>query len=82
MREDSLLCAEGLGLLREGKRVLKAVSFSIAPGEAWGVIGASGSGKTTLLNLLLGLLEPSEGRITFQGGPWSPLPERERRLRR
>ena len=62
--------------------MLKAVSFSIAPGEAWGVIGASGSGKTTLLNLLLGLLEPSEGRITFQGGPWSPLPERERRLRR
>ena len=62
--------------------MLKAVSFSIAPGEAWGVIGASASGKTPLLNLLLGLLEPSEGRITFQGGPWSPLPERERRLRR
>ena len=56
--------------------------LTIATGEAWGVIGASGSGKTTLLNLVLGLLEPHEGRITIQGAPWSPLPERDRRLRR
>ncbi len=62
--------------------MLDDVSFSIAPGEAWGVIGTSGSGKTTLLNLLLGLLEPSGGSISFQGAPWSPLPERERRPRR
>jgi len=61
---------------------LADVSFSIAPGEAWGVIGASGSGKTTLLNLVLGLLEPSEGGIFLLGAPWSPLPERERRQRR
>jgi ABC-type glutathione transport system ATPase component len=61
---------------------LDDVSFTIAPGEAWGVIGASGSGKTTLLNLVLGLLEPTEGRITLEGAPWSPRPERDRRLRR
>lgn len=58
------------------------MSFSIAPGEAWGVLGGSGSGKTTLLNLVLGLLEPSEGAISFLGAPWSPQPERARRLRR
>ena len=62
--------------------MLDAVSFSIAPGEAWGVIGTSGAGKTTLLNLVLGLLEPSQGGISFQGEPWSPLPERGRRQRR
>ena len=71
-----------MGLLREGKRVLEDVSFTITPVEAWGVIGASGSGKTTLLNLVLGLVEPTEGRITLEGEPWSPLSERERRLRR
>ena len=76
---EPLLCAEGLGLLREGKRVLDDVSFSIAPGEAWGVVGESGSGKTTLLKLLLGLLEPTAGRVTLEGAPWSPLTERERR---
>ncbi len=58
------------------------LSFSIAPGEAWGVIGTSGSGKTTLLNLVLGLLEPTGGRILLEGEPWSPLPEGDRRLRR
>lgn len=58
------------------------MSFSIAPGEAWGVVGESGAGKSTLLNLVLGLLEPSEGRITLEGASWSPLPERERRFRR
>ena len=56
--------------------------LTLATGEAWGVVGESGAGKSTLLNLVLGLLEPTEGRITLEGGPWSPLPERERRLRR
>jgi ABC-type glutathione transport system ATPase component len=56
--------------------------LSIAPGEAWGILGASGSGKTTLLNLVLGLIEPSEGHIALAGQPWSPLLERERRARR
>jgi peptide/nickel transport system ATP-binding protein len=77
-----VLCAEGLGLLREGNWALKDVSFTIAPGEAWGVIGESGAGKSTLLNLVLGLLEPSEGCIALEGEPWSPLPEWERRCRR
>lgn len=46
------------------------------------MVGPSGAGKTTLLGLVLGLLEPTEGRILLEGEPWSPLPERERRLRR
>jgi ABC-type glutathione transport system ATPase component len=45
-------------------------------------VGASGAGKSTLLNLVLGLLEPTEGRILLEGAPWSPLPEHERRPRR
>lgn len=46
------------------------------------MIGKSGAGKTTLLNLVLGLVAPTEGRITWEGEPWSPLSERERRIRR
>lgn len=46
------------------------------------MIGESGAGKTTLLNLVLGLVEPTEGRIRLEGAPWSPLTERERRSRR
>ena len=62
--------------------MLEGVSFTIAPGDAWGVIGASGAGKTTLLDLVLGLVEPTTGRITLDEEPWSPLPERQRRIRR
>lgn len=65
-----------------GKEALRDISFSIAPGEALGVIGASGAGKTTLLNLVLRLEEPTEGRILLDGEPWSPLPEPARRARR
>jgi ABC-type glutathione transport system ATPase component len=46
------------------------------------VIGASGAGKTTLANLVLGLQEPTAGRITLDGATWSPLDERRRRGRR
>lgn len=65
-----------------GRDVIRDASFSIAPGEALGLVGASGAGKTTLLHLVLGLLEPTEGRILLEGEPWSPLPERGRRQRR
>ena len=34
-------------------------------GEAIGIIGPSGAGKTTLVDVLLGLLEPSEGEIRY-----------------
>ena len=61
---------------------MRDLSFPVAPGEALGVVGASGAGKTTLLELVLGLREPTEGRITLAGEPWSPLPERQRRSRR
>jgi len=45
-------------------------------------VGESGAGKSTLLNLVLGLMEPTEGRITWEGELWSPLSERERRVHR
>lgn len=47
--------------------VLDNVSFSLRQGEKVAVTGASGAGKSTLLNLLLGLYEPSAGRILLNG---------------
>ena len=48
---------------------LKNINFNIKKGEMVGVIGKSGSGKTTLINLLLGLLEPTDGKITYHSSP-------------
>jgi ATP-binding cassette subfamily B protein len=44
------------------------VGFSLGPGETLGLIGATGSGKTTVLHLLMGFLEPSEGRVLLAPG--------------
>jgi subfamily B ATP-binding cassette protein HlyB/CyaB len=47
--------------------VLKAISFSIAPGQVVGIVGRSGSGKSTLTKLLQRLYLPERGRITIDG---------------
>ena len=51
-------------------RELKAVddiSFQIAPGEIVGLVGPNGAGKTTTINMILGVLEPTAGRIEIEG---------------
>jgi len=45
-------------------------------------VGESGAGKTTLMNLILGLVEPTAGRVLLSGEAWSGLPEKVRRPRR
>jgi branched-chain amino acid transport system ATP-binding protein len=50
-----------------GRRVLDGITFSIAPGERIGLIGANGSGKSSLLNALCGYYPISDGRIEITG---------------
>ena len=44
------------------------VTFTIASGERWGVVGRNGTGKTTLFKLLTGDLSPSQGTVSRQSG--------------
>lgn len=51
----------------EGQEVLHDVSFTIQPREVIGIVGPSGGGKSTLVQLLLGLRDPTSGRILADG---------------
>ena len=46
---------------------VKDVSFEVAPGEVFVVMGLSGSGKSTLIRLLTRLIEPTSGRVVING---------------
>lgn len=55
--------------------ILKGLDFGIARGEVLGIVGGSGSGKSTLGRALVRLLEPSGGRIMFDGQDITHTPE-------
>ncbi|WP_330456812.1 glycine betaine/L-proline ABC transporter ATP-binding protein [Streptomyces sp. NBC_00820] len=54
-------------------------SFTVEPGQIFVVMGLSGSGKSTLLRMLNGLLEPTAGRVLFDGQELTALTDRELR---
>ena len=44
------------------------ITFTVAAGERWGVVGRNGTGKTTLFKLMTGDLAPSKGQVARQSG--------------
>ena len=65
---DTVLRVEDMSVSLGGRPVLDRVSFSVEGGEFCGLIGSNGAGKTTLLRVILGLINPSSGRIVVSGG--------------
>ena len=62
-----ILAAEGLCKSYGALRAVDDVSFAVAPGEIVGLVGPNGAGKTTIINMILGVLEPTAGRIRIDG---------------
>ncbi|WP_415380547.1 ABC transporter ATP-binding protein [Halosimplex sp. TS25] len=63
-------------------RAVDGVSFEIDRGETLGLIGESGSGKSTIAKTVIGIHEPTDGRIRFEGEDVTPQTRKQlRRLR-
>jgi len=58
---------EGVRKSLGGREVLHGVSFALESGKTGAIVGPSGSGKSTLLNVISGLLEADDGRVSIDG---------------
>lgn len=71
--------------LKKEKQFVKAVdglNFHVNKGETLGIVGESGCGKSTMGRSILRLIEPTEGRITFQGKEITSLNDKDLRKMR
>ena len=55
---------------------LDDASFVVEPGRIFGLLGANGAGKTTSMRIVLDILRPDAGRVTWQGSLNTDLPRR------
>lgn len=85
MADEKQVCLSGKGLTkifgfgRQRTLAVDHVNFNFYEGEIVSIVGESGSGKTTLAKMLLGLINPTEGEITFQGQPRDISSQRKRK---
>lgn len=66
------IVVEGIGFYyaeHSDHDVLRSINLTIPRGRAVGIMGTSGCGKSTLADLLIGLLQPTTGRIVIDGKP-------------
>jgi ATP-binding cassette subfamily B protein len=57
------------GYTKDTSLVLKNINLCIAKGERIGFMGVTGSGKSTLLDIVMGLLQPTDGKLTIDQKP-------------
>ncbi|MBO4140724.1 ATP-binding cassette domain-containing protein [Micromonospora tulbaghiae] len=65
----SVLRLDGVDRSFGGRQVLKDVSFDVTAGRMTGFVGGNGAGKTTTMRIILGVLAPDAGQVTWRGQP-------------
>jgi ABC-2 type transport system ATP-binding protein len=64
---DRAVCLDGLTRDFGELRAVDGLTFDVAPGELFGIVGPDGAGKTTTLRMLAGVLRPSSGDASVAG---------------
>lgn len=56
----------------EVEQTLKSVQLSVLPGDIFGLLGPNGAGKTTLMSIMVGILKPGSGSVSYYDGKRVP----------
>jgi ABC-2 type transport system ATP-binding protein len=67
--EQSAICVDHLVKVYRATRAVDDISFDIAAGSVTALLGGNGAGKTTTIGMIMGLTEPTSGRISVLGHP-------------
>jgi lipopolysaccharide export system ATP-binding protein len=78
---EMLLATENLAKAYGGRRVVDGVSINVGAGEIVGLLGPNGAGKTTTFNMVVGVVRPDEGRVSFRDQEITRLPMHQRARR-
>ena len=76
--DETVLSAQGLVMRFGGITATNHVTLNLQRGARHALIGPNGAGKTTLINLLTGVLQPTEGRISLEGRDITDLAPHQR----
>ena len=64
----TLLSCSAVGISFGATTLLKDVTFTVAAGDRWGIVGRNGCGKSSLFKIITGALQPSAGSVSRQPG--------------
>ena len=73
-----LLATENLAKAYRGRRVVDGVSVNVCTGEIVGLLGPNGAGKTTTFNMVVGVVRPDAGHVSFRDRKITRLPMHKR----
>ena len=62
-----MIQTQGLSKTFAGLTAVNGVDLQVTPGEVFGLVGPNGAGKTTLIRMILGIIDPSAGRLSVMG---------------
>lgn len=70
----SVLKAESVAKSYSGRRVVNGISLAVQGGEVVGLLGPNGAGKTTTFHMMVGLVQPDEGKVMLNGDDLTDAP--------
>jgi iron complex transport system ATP-binding protein len=79
MTQPALVLRE-VGFVRDGRRILDGIDWTVEPGQRWVVLGPNGSGKTTLVRIASLWEHPSTGSVAVLGGELGRIDVRRHRI--